>query len=76
MSIIRRGFYLILGFTFPGFWAIHASGYAAFLYTPLQKLFGIEGSGWLSLLTASLIYLAATVIFETCYQLLKNSRPQ
>lgn len=76
MSIFRRGFYLLLGFTFPGFWAIHASGYASFLYSPLQKLFGIEGSGWLSFLTASFIYIGAAVIFEVCYQLIKNTRPE
>lgn len=75
MILIRRGFYLILGITFPGFWAFHASGYAAFLYQPLQKLLGISGSGWLSLLTTTLIYSFTAVVFEVCYQLLHRNRP-
>ncbi len=72
---MRRGFYLILGFTFPGFWAFHASGLLSWLYSPLQNLFGIETTGWLSFFTASLLYIFLTVIFELFTRAWKNVHP-
>jgi len=38
MGFLRRAFYLLLGFTFPGFWLFHAGGLLASLYLPLQTL--------------------------------------
>jgi len=75
MILIRRGFYLIAGFTFPGFWMIHASGYGAIVYQPIQHFFHTATVGWPSLITATLIYLAAMGCFEACWRLLKNTRP-
>ena len=75
MILIRRGFYLIAGFTFPGFWMIHASGYGAIVYQPIQHYINTPAVGWPSLITATLIYLAAMVSFEACWRLLKNTRP-
>ncbi len=75
MALFRRGFYLILGFTFPGFWMFHAGGYKAGMYLPIQKLFNTSSSGWPSLISASLLYLIAIVIFELTYRLLKDARP-
>ncbi len=75
MTLLRRGFYLIVGFTFPGFWMFHASGFYAHLYRPIQTLFHSPAIGWPSLITALLIYLAAIVCFEICYRLLQSSHP-
>ena len=75
MILIRRGFYLIAGFTFPGFWMIHASGYSAIIYQPIQHFFHTSAVGWPSLITATLIYLAAMGCFEACWRLLINTRP-
>ncbi len=75
MGSLRRAFYLLLGFTFPGFWLFHASGLLASLYLPLQKLFHTEATGWPSFITASLIYIATTAIFEFFFRVLKNARP-
>lgn len=75
MSFLRRGFYLIVGFTFPGFWMFHASGFGAALYRPIQTLFQSTAMGWPSLITAILLYLAAICCFEACWRLLKNTHP-
>ena len=73
MLLFRRGFYLLAGFTFPGFWALHASGLWAGLYMPLQRLCSVDGAGWPSFLTACLVYLAAIACFEGCYRLCKQA---
>lgn len=65
MGILRRGFYLLIGFTFPGFWMLHASGFAAGLYKPVQILCATTAVGWPSLLTASLLYGGLVLCFET-----------
>ncbi len=72
---MRRGFYLILGFTFPGFWAFHSSGLLSWLYLPLQNFFGIETTGWLSFFTACLLYIFLTVVFESFSKAWKNVHP-
>ncbi len=64
MSFLRRGFYLLIGFTFPGFWLLHAAGLLARLYHPLQLLFHTEATLWPSLITAIALYLGAVVCFE------------
>ncbi|MDD2467747.1 MAG: hypothetical protein PHI97_27520 [Desulfobulbus sp.] len=64
MHLLRRGFYLLIGFTFPGFWVLHASGFIAVLYRPLQLLFHTKAVGWPALITASLLYLGVIVGFE------------
>ncbi|MHB8810947.1 MAG: hypothetical protein ACYC9M_13190 [Desulfobulbaceae bacterium] len=38
MTTLRKGYYLLLGFTFPFYWAAHAAGFMATLYRPLQLL--------------------------------------
>lgn len=75
MSLIRRAFYLFIGLTFPAFWISHASGWAAHLYRPIQQLFATTASGWPSLITTILLYLAAILCFEGLYRLLKTTRP-
>ncbi len=65
MHLLRRGFYLLIGFTFPGFWLLHASGLFAWIYTPLQRLFHTKTALWPSLITASLLYLGAIICFES-----------
>lgn len=72
MHFIRQGFYLILGLTFPAFWIIHASGTFGFLYLPLQKLSGSSATGWPSFITASLIYIACTILVECCFRSTKK----
>lgn len=75
MEYIRRGFYLILGFTFPGFWALHASGLVSVLYSPLQKLFSTEATGWPSFITACLLYIGMILLFELFSRAWKNVHP-
>jgi hypothetical protein len=75
MLVLRRGFYLIVGFTFPGFWLFHAAGYGASLYRPIQLLFQSTAVGWPSLITATLLYLAIIGCFEACWRLLKHVQP-
>ena len=75
MLLIRRGFYLILGFTFPGFWTLHASGLFAILYKPIQWLFGTRATGWPSFITAATVYLLAALVFESAYRLLRKYQP-
>ena len=75
MTIIRRGFYLIIGFTFPGFWMLHASGFWDFLYKPLQLMFHTAAIGWPSLATALICYGAAIFCFEVCWRLLREAQP-
>lgn len=75
MGGLRRGFYLILGFTFPGFWVFHAGGMMSGLYFPLQKIFHTKATGWPSFFTAVLLYLGAIVLFELFARAWKNARP-
>ncbi len=75
MGFLRRAFYLLLGFTFPGFWLFHAGGLLASLYLPLQTLFHTKATGWPSFITASLLYIAAIILFEFLARVLKNARP-
>lgn len=64
MSLLRRSFYLMLGFSFPFFWVMHATGFLNVLYLPIQKIFSTQSSGWPSLLSAILLYICVTVMFE------------
>ncbi len=75
MGFLRRTFYLLLGFTFPGFWLFHAGGLLASLYQPLQKLFHTQTTGWPAFITASLLYIAAIALFEIFAKALKNAHP-
>lgn len=75
MTIVRRGFYLIVGFTFPGFWMLHASGFGAHLYRPIQQLLQTSSVGWPSLVTATVCYGTAILCFEICWRLIKNAQP-
>ncbi len=75
MKFIRQSFYLILGLTFPGFWVVHASGFAAALYLPIQRLTHAASTTWPSLFTAVLLYAGATIIFECLYRVVKNAHP-
>lgn len=68
MTTLRKGFYLLLGFTFPFYWAIHDAGFMAALYRPLQHLFATTGSGWPSMVTASLLYGGAAGLFELLFR--------
>lgn len=75
MTILRRGFYLIIGFTFPGFWMLHASGFGTFLYRPIQLMFHTSAIGWPSLVTALLCYSMAIFCFEACRRLMRGAQP-
>ncbi|ADW17112.1 hypothetical protein Despr_0938 [Desulfobulbus propionicus DSM 2032] len=75
MALLRRGFYLIVGCTFPGFWMLHASGFGAALFRPIQQWCHSTAVGWPSLVTAVLLYLTAICCFEFCWRLLKNTHP-
>jgi hypothetical protein len=75
MRALRQGFYLLLGLTFPGFWVFHAAGKLSILYRPLQWLAETETTGWPSFISASLLYLAVTVVFEFLFRILKEYHP-
>lgn len=75
MGFVRRGFYLILGFTFPGFWVFHASGFLSVLYRPLQLVFNTETTGWPSFISACTLYIGLTVLFELFFKAWKNVHP-
>ena len=75
MRFIRQSFYLVLGLTFPGFWMLHASGFAAALYRPVQRLIHADSPTWPSLLTALLLYGAITAIFECLCRVIRNAHP-
>ncbi len=75
MRFIRQSFYLVLGLTFPAFWAVHASGFAAALYLPIQRVTHAASSTWPSLLTAVLLYGAITALFECLYRVIRNAHP-
>jgi len=62
-------------FSFPGFWMLHASGFGAHLYRPLQLLFHTSAVGWPSLVSAALCYGAVILCFEICWRLMKNAQP-
>ena len=64
MHLFRRGFYLLIGFTFPGFWALHASGFMDGLYTPIQRVFHTTSVSWPALISAGFLYFGAIVCFE------------
>ena len=72
---MRRRFYLILGFTFPGFWTVHAGGLTSWLYRPLQVLCRTEATGWPSFITAGLIYTGLIVLFELFARAWSNTHP-
>lgn len=75
MTTLRRAFYLLVGLTFPGFWILHAAGFASFLYLPLQRLLHTRASGWPSLLTALLLYGAVIACFEALMRARKQIQP-
>ncbi|PIE56659.1 MAG: hypothetical protein CSA34_03355 [Desulfobulbus propionicus] len=62
--MIRRTFYLIIGFSFPFFWTFHANGLLKALYLPIKRFLGIQSSLWPSLFTAILVYGLIIFIFE------------
>lgn len=72
---MRRGFYLILGFTFPGFWMLHSGSLLAELYLPLQILFHTEATGWPSFITATLLYIGMILLFEFFIRAYDSTHP-
>ena len=76
MTTLRRSFYLLLGFTFPFFWALHAGGLMATLYRPIQYLFATSGSGWPSLLTTLALYCGAAGLFELLFRTRDDITPE
>ncbi len=75
MGFLRKSFYFLLGFTFPGFRLFHAGSLLASLYQPLQKLFHTLATDWLAFITALLLYIAAIALFEIFAKSLKNAHP-
>ena len=47
---------MLLGFTFPFFWAYHAGGFADFLFRPIQIIVSTESKIGPSFFTAFLLY--------------------
>lgn len=74
--MLRRWFYLVLGFTFPFFWAFHDAGMLKVLYLPLQLLASTSRTGWPSFVTASLLYTSVALIFEIMHRVRKNISPE
>ncbi|MDH3328394.1 MAG: hypothetical protein OEM01_04105 [Desulfobulbaceae bacterium] len=74
--MVRRWFYVLLGFTFPFFWAVHAAGTLKVLYYPLQLIASTTVTGWPSFVTASLLYAVVAVVFEITHRTRKNLSPE
>jgi len=74
--MVRRWFYLLLGFSFPFFWAFHAAGTMKVLYYPIQVIASTDNTEWPSLLTACLLYSIITAVFEILYRTRKNLTPE
>jgi hypothetical protein len=74
--MLRRWFYLLLGFTFPFFWAFHDAGMLKVLYFPLQVLASTSSTGWPSFVTAFLLYLVLGMVFEIMYRIRKDISPE
>ncbi len=74
MPFIRKSFYMIIGLTFPFFWAFHSTGFMNYLYLPLQLLTGSTGTGWPSFISAFCIYMICTVLFEGFYRCLYKTK--
>lgn len=55
---------MVLGFTFPFFWAYHAAGFADFLFWPLQVITSSESKIWPSFITTSILYVGTIVLIE------------
>lgn len=76
MLLVRRFFYVVLGFSFPFFWFRHASGFMGILYKPLQKMFATDSVGWPSLVTALAVYFLAVLLFEMAMRVRGNITPE
>lgn len=74
--MVRRWFYLMLGFSFPTFWAFHSIGTLKILYQPIQWIASTEKTGWPSFITANLLYAVIIVIFEVIYRVRKEISPE
>ena len=74
--MVRRWFYLLLGFTFPFFWALHAAGTLKILYYPLQAVTSTTATGWPSFVTTSLLYAGVVAVFELTYRTRKDISPE
>lgn len=64
MSLARRGFYMLLGFSFPFYWGFHMEGFANLLYRPIQVIAATESTIWPSFITAFLTYVGLIVLIE------------
>ena len=74
--MLRRWFYLLLGFTFPLFWAFHDAGMLKALYYPIQALASTSSTGWPSFISAVLLYLVVTACFEIMYRIRRSITPE
>jgi len=76
MSLIKRIFYMLLGFSFPFYWAFHASGFAAIFYKPIQLIASTKSTFWPSFITAALTYVAVVVLIESLQKKRGNFSPE
>lgn len=65
MTSLKRTFYMLFGFTFPFFWAYHASGVADFLYRPIQFIAGTESRIWPAFITTFILYMGTIIMIQT-----------
>jgi len=57
------------------FWVFHAMGFLGVLYRPIQYLFATTATGWPSLVSALLLYLAAASVFELLCRPRQDNQP-
>ena len=68
MTSLKRTFYMLLGFTFPFFWAYHAAGFADFLFKPIQLVTSTKSAIWPSFITAFLLYTLLIIVIEFVFR--------
>ena len=76
MSLIKRSFYILLGFSFPFYWMFHATGFADIFYKPIQFIASTENTTWPSFITATLTYVGLVVLIERLNRRRKSFNPE
>jgi hypothetical protein len=68
MTLFRRSFYMLLGFSFLFYWGFHMEGFADLLYRPIQVIASTESTMWPSFITAFLTYAGLIVLIERLWR--------
>jgi len=75
MTLIKRSFYMLLGFSFPFYWAFHAAGFAEIFYKPIQLVTSTKSTLWPSFITATILYVGLVILIERMFRKRRNINP-